>query len=75
MSQGTSPPPADDGSTTSNKHPSGLTDNQVKAITMLMSNLGKGGQTAGMPQPQYQGGPSQTSTIQGGTFINPNAQR
>jgi hypothetical protein len=55
---------------------SGLTDNQVKAITMLMSNLGKSGQNyQGISAPQGQGMYPQTSTLQGGTYFNPNEQR
>jgi hypothetical protein len=54
----------------------GLTDNQIKAITMLMSNLGKQGQMAqGFNASQGQGMYPHTSTIQGGTFFNPNQQR
>lgn len=53
-----------------------LSDNQVKAIAMLMSNLDKSGQTAqGMGTPQGQGMYPQTSTIQGGTYFNPHQQR
>lgn len=55
---------------------SGLTDNQVKAIAMLMSNLGKSGQNyQGISAPQGQGMYPQTSTLQGGTYFNPNQQR
>ncbi|MFC5476556.1 hypothetical protein [Massilia suwonensis] len=55
---------------------SGLTDNQIKAITMLMSNLGKTGQNyQGIGTPQGQGLYPQTSTLQGGTYFNPSQQR
>lgn len=80
MSQGTSAPPVDPNAGASNVAPAssaqGLTDNQLKAIAMLMSNLGKGSSpAAGLNVPQGQGMYPQTTTIQGGTYFNPNQQR
>jgi hypothetical protein len=83
MGFGTSTPPTDATATPAATAAPGapaagstLTDNQIKAITMLMSNLGKQGQMAqGINAPQGQGMYPQTSTLQGGTYFNPNQPR
>lgn len=77
MGQGTSPSapavpatPAANGQATA----SNLTPQQAQAIAMLLSQMGKGGQsTAGM-QGQAQRTLPQTSTVQGGSYFNPNRQ-
>lgn len=80
MGQGTSAPPTDPNAGASNVAPGssakGLTDNQMKAIAMLMGNLGKSGTAVtGMTSQQGPDMYPQTSTIQGGTYFNPNQQR
>jgi hypothetical protein len=83
MGQGTSAAPVDTavaapaqapGNQTSSNG-SGLTNNQVKAIAMLMGNLGKSGQGFQGISSQGQRATPQASTIQGGTYFNPNQQR
>jgi hypothetical protein len=70
---GTPAPPATPGA---QRPGAGLTDNQVKAIAMLMGNLGKSGQAVqGISAPQGQSMYPQTSTLQGGTYFNPNQPR
>lgn len=78
MGQDTSQPPAipaTPAAPASAANTSSLNDNQLKAITMLMSQLGKGGSAVpGGLQQQIQPG-LQTQTLQGGTVFNPNQQR
>lgn len=47
-----------------------LTDQQAKAISMLLGQMGKGAPVAGMG-PQAQRYIAPTSTMQGGTYFNP----
>lgn len=79
MGQGTSPPPvapaAPAAPATGAPNPSSLSDNQLKAITMLMSQLGKGGSAVPAGSQQQIRPGMQTQTMQGGTVFNPNQQR
>lgn len=80
MGQGTTPPPAAAPATAAGAAATpdkpALTDNQVKAIAMLMGNLGKGAPAiAGMQGQPIQQTYPQTSTVQGGTYFNPYQQR
>jgi hypothetical protein len=51
-----------------------MSDRQKMAISMLLSQMGKGTPNMpGMQQQQMSGQPT-TQTIQGGTVINPNAR-
>jgi 3-oxoacyl-ACP reductase-like protein len=76
MGQGTSPPPvAPAAPATGAPNASSLSDNQLKAITMLMSQLGKGGSAVPAGSQQQIPPGMQTQTMQGGTVFNPNQQR
>lgn len=78
MGQGTSQPPAipaTPAAPASAANTSSLNDNQLKAITMLMSQLGKGGSVMPGGLPQQSKPTLQTQTLQGGTVFNPNQQR
>jgi len=64
--------PAASASTDASSAP--ITDRQKMAISMLLSQMGKGAQSMpGMQQQQMSGQPT-TQTIEGGTVINPNAR-
>jgi hypothetical protein len=69
---GTPGAPAASASTDASSAP--ITDRQKMAISMLLSQMGKGAQSMpGMQQQQMSGQPT-TQTIEGGTVINPNAR-
>jgi hypothetical protein len=80
MGQGTTPPApavsAAPASTAATPNQPALSDNQVKAIAMLMGQLGKGASgVAGMQGQPIQQTYPQTSTLQGGTYFNPQQPR
>ena len=75
MGQGTTTPAPNvtagtAGSTTAPSTPS-LTEQQAKAISMLLSQMGKGAPAVAGMNGQAQRYIPQTSTVQGGTRFNP----
>jgi hypothetical protein len=75
MGQGTSTPPEPAAPATAAKSTSALNDNQMKAITMILSQLGKGGGAMPVGSQQQARPAMQTQTVQGGTMFNPSQQR
>lgn len=71
MAQGTTTPAPDVTAAPGAPGTPALTDQQVKAISMLMGQMGKGAPAVAGMGGQAQRYIPQTSTMQGGTYFNP----